>query len=126
MVGLPARGKTFISKKLCRYLNWIGIRTKVFNLGDYRRLICKYEGNEFFAPNNSEAAAVREQCARMALDDVFSFLDNGEGEVAIFDATNTTRARRHFLIEHFTNLHMFRVFFVESICDDPRIIEHNI
>ena len=37
MVGLPARGKTYISKKLCRYLNWIGINTKVFNLGDYRR-----------------------------------------------------------------------------------------
>ena len=28
MVGLPARGKTYISKKLTRYLNWIGIRTK--------------------------------------------------------------------------------------------------
>ena len=29
MVGLPARGKTYISKKLSRYLNWIGINTKV-------------------------------------------------------------------------------------------------
>lgn len=28
MVGLPARGKTYISKKLTRYLNWIGIKTK--------------------------------------------------------------------------------------------------
>lgn len=28
MVGLPARGKTYISKKLSRYLNWIGINTK--------------------------------------------------------------------------------------------------
>uniref|UniRef100_A0A4W5LSF6 6-phosphofructo-2-kinase/fructose-2,6-biphosphatase 1 n=1 Tax=Hucho hucho TaxID=62062 RepID=A0A4W5LSF6_9TELE len=37
MVGLPARGKTYISKKLTRYLNWIGVPTKVFNLGQYRR-----------------------------------------------------------------------------------------
>ena len=29
MVGLPARGKTYISKKLSRYLNWIGVYTKV-------------------------------------------------------------------------------------------------
>ena len=29
MVGLPARGKTYISKKLTRYLNWTGINTKV-------------------------------------------------------------------------------------------------
>lgn len=28
-VGLPARGKTYISKKLNRYLNWIGVDTKV-------------------------------------------------------------------------------------------------
>ena len=29
MVGLPARGKTYVSKKLKRYLNWIGVDTKV-------------------------------------------------------------------------------------------------
>jgi len=28
MVGLPARGKTYMAKKLTRYLNWIGIDTK--------------------------------------------------------------------------------------------------
>lgn len=28
MVGLPARGKTYMGKKLARYLNWIGINTK--------------------------------------------------------------------------------------------------
>ena len=28
MTGLPARGKTFISRKLARYLNWIGVSTK--------------------------------------------------------------------------------------------------
>lgn len=28
LVGLPARGKTYISKKLTRYLNWIGTPTR--------------------------------------------------------------------------------------------------
>ena len=28
MVGLPARGKTYIAQKLTRYLNWIGYKTK--------------------------------------------------------------------------------------------------
>ena len=42
MVGLPARGKTYISKKLARYLNWIGVTTRVFNVGDYRRQAGSY------------------------------------------------------------------------------------
>ena len=37
MVGLPARGKTYIARKLCRYLSWLGLRTQVFNVGNYRR-----------------------------------------------------------------------------------------
>lgn len=28
LVGLPARGKTYISRKLTRYLNWIGTPTR--------------------------------------------------------------------------------------------------
>lgn len=28
MVGLPARGKTYIAKKMTRYFNWIGINTR--------------------------------------------------------------------------------------------------
>jgi signal recognition particle GTPase len=28
MIGLPARGKTYMAKKLSRYLNWIGLETK--------------------------------------------------------------------------------------------------
>lgn len=36
-VGLPARGKTHISRALERYLRWAGIKTQVISLGDYRR-----------------------------------------------------------------------------------------
>ncbi|KAJ2814969.1 6-phosphofructo-2-kinase, partial [Coemansia erecta] len=38
MVGLPARGKSYIVKKLKRYLSWLGFQTKIFNVGDRRRL----------------------------------------------------------------------------------------
>jgi hypothetical protein len=49
-----------------------------------------------------------------------------EGEVAIFDATNTTRERRQLIYDYCTQTFCFRVFFVESICDSSEIIDANI
>ena len=37
MVGLPARGKSYITKKLARYLNWLQHDTRIFNVGERRR-----------------------------------------------------------------------------------------
>lgn len=60
MVGLPARGKTYIAKKLTRYMNWIGIKTQVFNVGEYRRQATKaYRNHDFFRPDNKDAQVIR-------------------------------------------------------------------
>ncbi|XP_029478392.1 6-phosphofructo-2-kinase/fructose-2,6-bisphosphatase-like isoform X5 [Oncorhynchus nerka] len=125
MVGLPARGKTYISKKLTRYLNWIGVPTKVFNLGQYRREIQSYKGFEFFRPDNEEAMQIRKACASNALKDVVIYFSKEHGQVAVFDATNTTRERRVSIVS-FAKEKGYKVFFVESICDDPDIIAQNI
>lgn len=37
MVGLPARGKSYVTKKLCRYLNWQQHSARIFNVGNTRR-----------------------------------------------------------------------------------------
>ncbi|CDW53722.1 6PF2K and His Phos 1 domain containing protein [Trichuris trichiura] len=128
MVGLPARGKTYIAKKLCRYLNWTGIVTKVFNLGDYRRLYFKEHSSfsDFFDTKNADTISVRQQCADLALADVCRYLEEDTGHVAIFDATNSTRHRRSFLRSCLVDQHMFRLLFVESVCDDPTIVDTNI
>uniref|UniRef100_A0A1I8P6R5 6-phosphofructo-2-kinase domain-containing protein n=1 Tax=Stomoxys calcitrans TaxID=35570 RepID=A0A1I8P6R5_STOCA len=127
MVGLPARGKTFISKKLARYLNWIGICTRVFNLGEYRRhATTAYKSHEFFRADNEEAMAIRNRCANQALHDSCEWLLSGQGSVAVFDATNSTYDRRQLIYDIVVKHHGFRLFFVESICDDPQIIEQNI
>lgn len=39
MVGLPARGKSYITRKLQRYLSWQQHDAKVFNVGNRRRVV---------------------------------------------------------------------------------------
>uniref|UniRef100_A0A8C1I607 6-phosphofructo-2-kinase/fructose-2,6-bisphosphatase-like n=1 Tax=Cyprinus carpio TaxID=7962 RepID=A0A8C1I607_CYPCA len=112
MVGLPARGKTYISKKLTRYLNWIGVPTQVFNLGQYRREVLQtYKNYEFFRPDNEEAMKIRKSVSDKCTSQVL-------------DATNTTRERRGVII-NFAKEKGYKVFFIESVCDDPEIIEAN-
>uniref|UniRef100_A0A671NYQ6 6-phosphofructo-2-kinase/fructose-2,6-bisphosphatase 3-like n=1 Tax=Sinocyclocheilus anshuiensis TaxID=1608454 RepID=A0A671NYQ6_9TELE len=112
MVGLPARGKTYISRKLTRYLNWIGIPTKVFNVGEYRREAVKhYSTYDFFKSDNEDAVKIRQQCALAALRDVKTYLTEEEGQVAVFDATNTTRERRDMILE-FGAVNGFKVSYI--------------
>ncbi|XP_040391611.1 6-phosphofructo-2-kinase/fructose-2,6-bisphosphatase 2 isoform X2 [Cygnus olor] len=122
MIGLPARGKTYVSKKLTRYLNWIGVPTR----GVYRREAVKsYKSYDFFRHDNKEAMEIRKRCALVALEDVKAYLLEECGQIAVFDATNTTRERRD-LILNFAKENAFKVFFVESVCDDPEVIAANI
>eukprot|EP00112_Aurelia_sp_Birch-Aquarium-sp1_P020397 Seg5248.1 transcript_id=Seg5248.1/GoldUCD/mRNA.D3Y31 product="6-phosphofructo-2-kinase/fructose-2 6-bisphosphatase 1" protein_id=Seg5248.1/GoldUCD/D3Y31 len=126
MVGLPARGKTYISKKLARYLNWIGVTTNVFNVGEFRRKLygtvnCKHD---FFDSKNPSGQSARDKCAQLALDEVIKYL-KAEGQVSIFDATNTTKDRRSYVYEE-CKKHGIKTFFIESICDDPDVVQQNI
>ncbi|CAL4085171.1 unnamed protein product [Meganyctiphanes norvegica] len=127
MVGLPARGKTYMARKLSHYLNWIGIKTRVFNLGDYRRkAVNEFKDHNFFKTENEDALKLREKCANDALQDLCNWIQNEGGEVGVYDATNSTMARRSFIYRKIVGDMQFKCFFVESICDDPKIIEENI
>lgn len=109
MVGLPARGKTYISKKLARYLNWIGIFTKVYNLGEYRRnATSAYKSHEFFRPDNQEAMAIRTECALRALEDACKWLGE-KGEVAV---SNRDQLKRNALL---LNLIFIWFFFLRNL-----------
>lgn len=55
MVGLPARGKSYITKKVARYLNWLQHDTEIFNVGRRRRIAAGAPDN--FAPIVKPATA---------------------------------------------------------------------
>jgi broad specificity phosphatase PhoE/predicted kinase len=125
MVGLPARGKTFIARKIARYLSWLGNRTRVFNVGSYRRArLGSHQHHSFFDPRNETGQAARRDVALAALDDMLEFLRGG-GDIAIYDATNNTRERRA-LVHARCAAEGHEVVYIESISNDPALIEANI
>jgi 6-phosphofructo-2-kinase len=223
MVGLPARGKSYITKKMARYLNWLQHDTKIFNVGEKRRVAASGHGfrlsqnslervstgvrqaleqhrdspaqvaakiliggdagqngavdphnlpdplddedntavedgaplrvhvtspdteapnnddgendddpmdqsANFFDPSNTRAAQLREQCAMETLDDLLDYILKGSGSVGIFDATNSTLARRKLIMERIRKRAgpELNVLFVESVCRDQNLLESNM
>lgn len=124
MVGLPARGKSYIVKMTIRYLKWIGFESKVFNVGSHRRNIGNAGANaNFFNGNNKEGQKIREEMAMAVQDMMYSWLHevkNIKRRIAVFDATNTTILRRQKLAERARKENVF-LLFVESICDDQTV-----
>lgn len=151
MVGLPARGKTYISQKgkyikvfyiyiytcnttphtciriiVCRYLTWLGIKTKVFNVGNYRRQLHGANlPHTFFDPHNTVGEQQRREAAAAALQDMIRWFNDDQGIVAIYDATNSTTKRRRWLCDQLSK-HDIQVLFIESICQDEELILANI
>ena len=141
MVGLPARGKSFICHKLRSFLSWSGFKTEVFNAGQKRRNATEPEESkggmkrarssaDFFDPTNTSAASAREQIAMETFDELLDWLGSG-GEVAIFDATNSNRARRSEVVQRAAHAaerlgESVNVVFIESVCDEPAVLEANM
>ncbi|CAM9656522.1 unnamed protein product, partial [Hapterophycus canaliculatus] len=100
-VGLPARGKTYIAQSIKRHMDWFGLRTEIFNAGNYRRKIPegRNASADLFDPMNAKGAKLRQKCAELALNDALDSLASEEQGVyiAVLDATNTTRERRAWI-----------------------------
>ncbi|KAF2428087.1 bifunctional 6-phosphofructo-2-kinase/fructose-2,6-bisphosphate 2-phosphatase [Tothia fuscella] len=215
MVGLPARGKSYITKKVARYLNWLQHDARIFNVGEKRRIYAHHDevmssatersilghepramtptqvaahilingempsqpiptlslngrvspqnGNgmsqemanlesafpdlttvsspgavgggdpmdqtaDFFDPQNTHAALIREQCAMETLDDLLHFILEDGGSVGILDATNSTLARRKLVMERIRAKAgpALNVLFIESVCEDEALLESNM
>ncbi|KAF9157464.1 Fructose-2,6-bisphosphatase, partial [Mortierella sp. AD011] len=134
LVGLPGTSKTLVAQKVCRYLQWLGINSKVFSVGNYRRkLFGSYQPHQFFDPANPDGEKSRTEAANEALADMIAWFntdhlqdqETGAAFVGVYDATNTTRARRNFLLQEFKRNNI-QVMFIESVCEDEGIRLANI
>ena len=125
MVGLPARGKSTMARKLCRTLELDGVNARIFNNGKLRRQMDPEERTssaDFFAAANAAVQEVRDAIARKALAMAQAFLA-GDGQVAILDATNITRERRAAISAAFASIPLC---FVECLNADEEALEANL
>ncbi|OTA54951.1 6-phosphofructo-2-kinase [Hypoxylon sp. EC38] len=124
MVGLPARGKSYIAQKAQRYLQWLSIDAKTFNVGNYRRHDAPQPSADFFDTSNAEGERRRKAAAEAAIADMLGWFRQG-GVIGILDATNSTKDRRKWVYDVCT-AEGIEVLFVESKCDDENLIMANI
>ncbi|AOW05555.1 6-phosphofructo-2-kinase-domain-containing protein [Yarrowia lipolytica] len=125
MVGLPARGKSLIAQKIVRYLSWLSVPTRCFNVGNYRRKETAHPTAEFFDNANAVGERLRRNAAEAALEDMIRWFEEDGGVVGVFDATNSTVERRKWIADTLLDAGV-EPMFVESWCDDPSIVMHNI
>ncbi|KAM7194966.1 6-phosphofructo-2-kinase domain containing protein [Naviculisporaceae sp. PSN 640] len=128
MVGLPARGKTHICVSMARYLQWLGVKTRIFHLGDYRRATVGDGGQvpqDYFYPNASPTSVMlRQKILKKCREDIYAWLNHENGQVAIYDAVNPTAAGRRALAKEFAK-HDVQTLFLESYVDDEEILKEN-
>ncbi|KAH0830401.1 bifunctional 6-phosphofructo-2-kinase/fructose-2,6-bisphosphate 2-phosphatase [Lanmaoa asiatica] len=88
MVGLPARGKSYLSNKLMRYLKArTNVSCKVFNVGQLRRSRARQKAlqsgikedhtAQYFSHNNVEATRIRDKLAEDSLEMLIQWLKRG-------------------------------------------------
>ncbi|KAG5457846.1 MAG: 6-phosphofructo-2-kinase, partial [Olpidium bornovanus] len=114
--------------RLARYLRWLDIKTKVYDVGDYRRNIAgvslRQDAN---ALDGAEEQRLLEEASERSLDDLLEWFGDSyeHTTVAMYDATNLTRERRAFIRGRCQKAKV-EVMFIESICHDEDVITQNI
>ena len=124
MVGLPARGKSTLARRIQRGLQASGAQARIFNNGDIRRheLGKQTADAKFYDPENIDGRSKREHFCLQNMEMARAWLAD-EGDVAILDATNASRARRA-LIEKTLQDHP--VLFIECVNEDPLLLSTSI
>ncbi len=124
MVGLPARGKSTMARKIAQAFQTDGLRVRVFNNGELRRRLTGPETShpDFFSPTNLQGVKLREKLALINLELAKNYLQDS-GDVAIVDAANVTKSRRQIIQEFFQGT---VVLFLECVNSDREVLEANL
>lgn len=100
MVGLPAAGKSTVSKQLNQYFNkFTQLNSKIYNAGDVRRDCQEENDANFFNPDDERAKLMRENYVNITIGNLISDLNENIINIGFLDATNSTMERRKRMID---------------------------
>ncbi len=124
LVGLPARGKSTMARKIARTIELDDVPVRVFNNGEVRRTLSDENTSspEFFSPDNEVGVAFRDRCTLINLEKARNFLIDS-GKVSIIDATNVSRKRRKLIEDMFSDV---PILFIECVNADEEALEANL
>jgi len=108
-----------------RYLGWLSISARCFNVGSYRRTNTPQPNASFFDTSNKEGERLRKAAAEAAVADMIVWFKSPKNLIAILDATNSTKARRRWIKDR-CDSEGIETLFVESKCDEEDLIMSNI
>lgn len=118
-VSISFENNSHICVSLARYLQWLGVKTRIFHLGDYRRATIGPEGQvpqDYFFPDASPSSVVlRQKILKKCREDIYAWLNHENGQVAIYDAVNPTASGRRALAKELAK-HDVQVKWTSFIC----------
>jgi broad specificity phosphatase PhoE/shikimate kinase len=120
-VGLPARGKSHVSRKLCRYLNWIGMECRRFMAMSYgARHFEGKKGDVDYYSWDSDVLEDWKVVFQEICKDVRAFVKKPEqSAIAILDMHACTEESRQFIYSELRQtLDHDRIIFLEIVMDD--------
>ena len=91
-------------------MRWLGVSTKVFSVGNYRRDRFGSMPNSWFDPNNKSAKAERVKIANDCLEDLIKWVMVDGGQVAVYDANSESVERRQYIFDRLNEEQIHPVF----------------
>jgi 6-phosphofructo-2-kinase/fructose-2,6-biphosphatase 4 len=90
---------------MARYLQWLGVKTRIFHLGDYRRATMgpgmDVPEDYFFVNASATSVMLRQKILKKCREDIYAWLNHESGQVAIYDAVNPLAGGRRSLAKEF-------------------------
>lgn len=106
--------------------NRLGVKTRIFHLGDYRRATMGPDidvpDDYFFVNASAPSVLLRQKILKKCREDIYAWFEHDNGQVAIYDAVNPISGGRKSLAKEFAKnqVQVFLIFLPAYLMSNMR------